>query len=423
MNKMPVLLLSVIVVYALFGSASNALDQGKIVFTHGPSNNELWVVQDDGTNPRRILAMPSPIYTPRWSPNGSRIAFVSPDDTNIKLISEDGSGMAEVPGTIMGETGLTWNAEGTGLVYGAFCTCCEYLRAVNLDGSNNRTFYQRASGIMKYPDARPGVPPALSHVVYFPFRCGATVESTEFFTVEMVREGGADFVSIPWSPNVNVHWFARWSPDGSKLVTPVRILTTGEWAIEILDPFDPAVPRTRLVQGPGYINAVDFGCSADTVFFTRQTDGFRNVWRVRTDGSEPVRVTNFASGEIQTGRIDFVCMVVRVNIDIKPGSFPNSINLGSSGSVPVAILSTENFDAATVDPSTVTLASAPVKMKGKGTPMASLEDVNGDGRLDLVVHVNTEALQLSDADTEAVLEGTTFGGKRIRGVGSVSVVP
>jgi tRNA pseudouridine-54 N-methylase len=37
-----------------------------------------------------------------------------------------------------------------------------------------------------------------------------------------------------------------------------------------------------------------------------------------------------------------------------------------------------------------------VALKGKGTPMASTQDVNGDGRMDLVVHVSTEALQLSD---------------------------
>jgi len=112
-----------------------------------------------------------------------------------------------------------------------------------------------------------------------------------------------------------------------------------------------------------------------------------------------------------------------VQVDIKPGTFPNSINLGSNGVVPVAILSTPMFDARTVNPMTVVLAGANVKVKGKGTAMASFQDVNGDGLLDLVVQVETQALELSLGDTRAVLEGKTFGGAHVYGSDSVRIVP
>jgi len=49
-------------------------------------------------------------------------------------------------------------------------------------------------------------------------------------------------------------------------------------------------------------------------------------------------------------------LAIPVEIDIKPGSFPNSISLGSNGTVPVAILSSSSLDAATIGPSTVALA-------------------------------------------------------------------
>ena len=111
-----------------------------------------------------------------------------------------------------------------------------------------------------------------------------------------------------------------------------------------------------------------------------------------------------------------------VNIDIKPGSYPNSINLGSQGNVPVAIFSTPGFDATNVNPTTVTLEGASVKLKGKGTPMSSFEDVDGDGLLDIVVHVDTSALQLSSDDTEAILEGETLDGVRIRGTDTIRIV-
>jgi hypothetical protein len=115
--------------------------------------------------------------------------------------------------------------------------------------------------------------------------------------------------------------------------------------------------------------------------------------------------------------------VREVGIDIKPGVSPNAVNLGSHGAVPVAILSMPGFDATTVNPATVTLAGASVSVKGKGTPMASFTDVDADGLLDLMLHVETEALQLSDTDTEAVLLGQTFDGTHISGVDTIRVVP
>jgi len=115
--------------------------------------------------------------------------------------------------------------------------------------------------------------------------------------------------------------------------------------------------------------------------------------------------------------------VLPVAIDIKPNAFPNTVNLGSGGTVAVAIFSTSSFDAATVDPTSVTLASAPVRLRGQGTPMASLEHVNGDGLLDLVLHVSTQSLELSAEDVEAILNGVTFDGAAIQGADTVRIVP
>src|SRR6266702_1236709 len=114
--------------------------------------------------------------------------------------------------------------------------------------------------------------------------------------------------------------------------------------------------------------------------------------------------------------------VITVAIDIKPGTAQNTINLGSGGNVPVAILSSDRFDATAVDPRSVRLAGAGVALKGDGAPAAFTDDVNGDGRLDLVVHVETEALQLSGSDTQAVLTADTFDGRAIAGTDSVRIV-
>ena len=117
--------------------------------------------------------------------------------------------------------------------------------------------------------------------------------------------------------------------------------------------------------------------------------------------------------------------VLEVEIDIKPGSDPNSINLGSNGVIPVAILTTDDFDATTVDPGTVTLAGAGVAVRGKGNKsMSHVEDVDGDGDLDLLVQVETQNLDPDGFQNGlALLTGQTYGGQPIQGSDEIRIVP
>jgi hypothetical protein len=135
------------------------------------------------------------------------------------------------------------------------------------------------------------------------------------------------------------------------------------------------------------------------------------------------------SGECDTETTTVTVTAGQVQIDIKPGSDPNSINLSSHGVIPVAFLTDEQFDASTIDPATVTLAGQDfcglVKMRGKQgeVPMANLEDVDGDGDLDLVVHLVTENLTLEPTATFCVLGALTTDGHVVQGQDFVNIVP
>lgn len=84
---------------------------------------------------------------------------------------------------------------------------------------------------------------------------------------------------------------------------------------------------------------------------------------------------------------------VVLEIDIKPGSDDNTINLRSRGVVPVAILSAVDFDATLLPPENIFFAGAAVRTRGKsGKYAASYEYVNGDEWMDLVIQVETEDL-------------------------------
>jgi hypothetical protein len=148
------------------------------------------------------------------------------------------------------------------------------------------------------------------------------------------------------------------------------------------------------------------------------------------DSSGNVYVTGNSDGGISTWadyatiKYSQVQQVQNVTIDIKPGSDPNSINLGSQGVIPVAILSSADFDATRVDPTTVELAGSEVAIRGKGKSLAHQEDVNGDGLTDLVVQVETENLDPNTfQDGYAILTGKTDEGKQIEGRDEITIVP
>jgi len=91
--------------------------------------------------------------------------------------------------------------------------------------------------------------------------------------------------------------------------------------------------------------------------------------------------------------------------------------------IPVAILSSPTFDATQVDPATVVLSGAQVKLIGKGDKYScGAEDVNGDGLQDLVCHVMTAQFMIEPGASVAVLEAATVSGLRIRGEDLIQIV-
>jgi hypothetical protein len=110
---------------------------------------------------------------------------------------------------------------------------------------------------------------------------------------------------------------------------------------------------------------------------------------------------------------------LNVNIEVKPGDNQPVINLNSQGVVSVAILSTPTFDATKVNPATVRFG----RTGTEASPVHfSLQDVNGDGLLDMVLQFKVQSTGLQPSQSQVTLMGRTLDGTPFRGSSPIQLL-
>lgn len=244
----------------------------------------------------------------------------------------------------------------------------------------------------------------------------ATNERTVDLVVSSARYGAGGFASGSiTSPGCEVMGVEptpfRWVVDPD-----TGAPTDGEAAVRYISDLgstrmgvEPTPFRHLVIDGAGAVlGVVDFSAS-------------EGVWGSFHLEGVDVGMADGSAIEIQPFDTSYV---LTVTIDVKPGCDANTVNLGSAGVIPVAILSSAGFDATTVDPATISLAGASVKLVGNGRRyLAQPEDVNDDGLVDLMCHILTEEIELEPGDSVVVLEAETYDGTRITGQDFIRIVP
>ena len=102
--------------------------------------------------------------------------------------------------------------------------------------------------------------------------------------------------------------------------------------------------------------------------------------------------------------------VTIANVDIRPGTKANAISPKDRGVVPVAILTSDTFDATLVDPSTARFGATGIEAAATGS---TLRDVDRDGHLDAVLNFNIRDTGIACGQSMASLTGRTSGGQAI----------
>lgn len=143
-------------------------------------------------------------------------------------------------------------------------------------------------------------------------------------------------------------------------------------------------------------------------------------------GNHEICVTAYgtdAGGDGNVTDCTMIDLTLNIDIDIKPGSYPNSINVErSKGVIPVAIFGSDVLDVSYIDRSS--LRFGPGDATPKHRSGGHLDDVNNDGYMDLVSHYPVQDTGLVPGDASACVRGMLMNGvDAFVGCDSVRTVP
>jgi dipeptidyl aminopeptidase/acylaminoacyl peptidase len=306
---------------------------GEILFRewYGPFRSQLFFMDRYGVPRKLTPQMPGGQWSPKWSPDGTRVLFEkhSEDDVDLYVAHLDGELRPIAVRSGDQESGGTWSPDGEWVAYVLVQGMGQFrrsdLRLVRADGSEDHSILDDG-GIALSPAWSPdgsyiafgcwrgehgicyvtpegtllGSAPAAvespQHLSWSPD--GSRIAFMDFFEgrqgIRILSVVGGEAVRV-MAPEPVTYGTPRWSPDGSRLA--VSTARDGEYGLSLVDA-DGTNPRAiashgvrssgawspdgtmfSLVLSPWSVNIRGTSTSSDRVLITRSAELIAGPWR------------------------------------------------------------------------------------------------------------------------------------------------
>jgi Tol biopolymer transport system component len=233
-------------------------------------NDEIYVMNADGSEVTPLTNEPGYDYYPSWSPDGTRIAFQSyHNNDDIYVMNADGSGVARLTDHPANDWLSSWSPDGKRIAFDSKRDANDDIYVMNADGSEVERLTNNPSW-----DEAPSWSPNGMRIAFASTRndtnpvdcdrCNATTQASCNYEIYVMNADGSDQTRLTNNPAPEC--YPSWSPDGKHIAYTAE--SNGNWDIYVMNADGSGVER--LTNNPGRDEAPSWSPDGMRIAFTRR---------------------------------------------------------------------------------------------------------------------------------------------------------
>ncbi|GEM_PF-413927 len=265
---------------------------GKIAFvSNRDGNNEIYVMNADGSGQTRLTYNPANDLSPAWSPDGAKIAFTSDrdfysertDSTEIYVMNADGSGQTRLTYNQTEDLYPAWSPDGAKI---AFCSDRGFghyeIYVMNADGSGQTRLTYNPDNAMI-----PAWSPNGAKIAFVSHQNPADA-------IYVMNADGSGQTRLTY--NVAPDSYPAWSPDGAKIAFVSLRDSNGNPEIYVINADGSS--QHNITNNPAYDGFPAWSPDGAKIAFISSRDGNAEIYVMNPDGTNQVRLTNNLAEEM-----------------------------------------------------------------------------------------------------------------------------